>query len=548
MIPQQFARASFVVTVAIFALETLFLRYYRWLAIENAKVLDIPLILSIASHREVVKGVLFAVIVFALIIIKFILDSRSLKTFTAYKTAKFNWLLQIISFMFLLFLLWFTSSQQFVEFIKVNGDAVSVIHFLGSTVFIFGWAFILCASLLVIAPFNFWQKLARTQIKSLLIATLGVVLYASNQLYLSKFEVFWSGLILQPTILLAKTFARIIGLKTINHNNPQHFGTADFVVDIGPTCLGYQGVSIILIVLSAYFLIQRKYLRFPNVLLLFPISILILLLLNAFRISVLVSIGHWWSPEVAVTGFHSTAGWVELLLTLFGILWFTSSSRWLVKNVRKKSQLRLHREEFWLIPQLALIATSFVTTMFTGNFNWAYPIPIAIAIAAIWKIRNILPSIKVDNFAYPLIAGIAVFVFWIYAIPVDPKASNIFDDQIFSFPIALMVLWLIFRVAGSSIVVPIVEELAFRGFLWKYLETNLRDKLDARLIPYFTLITSSIIFGIFHSNWFAAFCAGLVYGLLYLFSRSLINTILAHAVTNFLISIYVLSTNHWSYW
>lgn len=548
MMPKQFARTSFVVTVAIFALEALFLRYYRWLAIENTKALDIPLILSIASHREVVKGVLFAVIVFGLIIIKFIHDSRSLETFTAYRTAKNNWLLQIITFMFLLFLLWFSSAPQFVEIIKGNRDALALIHFLGITAFIFGWALILFTSLLVIAPINFWQQFARNQIKSLLIATLGVVLYASNQLYLSKFEVFWSGLILQPTILLAKTFARFIGLNTINHNNPQHFGTDAFVVDIGPTCLGYQGVSIILIVLSAYFLIQKKYLRFPNVLLLFPISILILLLLNAFRISVLVGIGHWWSPEVAVTGFHSTAGWVELILALFGILWFTNRSRWFVKNVRKNSRLRLHREEFWLLPQLALIATSFVTTMFTGNFNWAYPIPIGIAVAVIWKIRKNLPSINVDSLGFPLLAGIAVFAFWIFAIPVDHTASNIFDNQLFSLPVGLMVLWLIIRVAGSSVVVPIVEELAFRGFLWKYLETNMRDKLNPSLIPYFALLASSITFGVFHSNWFAAFCAGLVYGLLYLYSRKLINTILAHAVTNFLISIYVLSTNHWSYW
>lgn len=545
---QQFAKASFMITIAIFAFEALFLRYYRWLAIENAKALDIPLILSIASHREVVKGVLFAVIVFGLIMIKYILNAKLLEAITAYSTAKINWLLQVLSFSLLLYLLRFTSTSQFADLIKVNGGALDLIYYLGITAFSLSWTLLLFTSLLVMAPIRFWWQFARNQTTSLMMAAGGIVLYAGNQIYLSKFEVFWSGLILQPTILLAKTFAQFIGLNIVNQNNPQHFGTEGFVVDIGPTCLGYQGVSIILIVLSAYLLIQRKYLRFPNVLLLLPISILILLLLNSLRISVLVAIGHLWSPEVAVTGFHSTAGWVELILTLFGILWVINRSTWFVKSVRTDRRIRLSRTEFWLLPQLALITSSFITTMFTGNFNWGYPIPIVIAGTVIWKIRKSLPAANIDGLGLPLIAGIAVFVFWIFAIPVDHQASNIFEEQLFSVPVGFMALWLIIRVAGSSIVVPIVEELAFRGFLWNFLETSTREKLNPGLIPYFALLASSIIFGIFHSNWFAAFFAGVVYGLIYRYSRKLINTILAHAVTNFLISVYVLSTNYWSYW
>lgn len=545
---QFLTRPSFAITFAIFAVEALFIRYYRWLAIENASALDIPLIISIASHREVVKGVLFAVIVFGLLLIKYILKSRSIETFTAYKTAKINWLLQFLSFGLLLILLWLTSAPQFIDIVINNEDIIPTIHYLGIAAFVLAWALLILTSMLVIAPINFWRKFARTQVTSLMIAAGGVVIYVSSQLYLSKFEAFWSGLFLQPTILIAKTFAGFIGLNTVDQENPQHFGTNEFVVDIGPTCLGYQGVSIILIVLTAYFLIQRKYLRFPNVLLLLPISILILLLLNAIRISVLVGIGHWWSPEVAVTGFHSTAGWVELILALFGILWVINRSTWFVKRVRRNRRIRLSREELWLLPQLGLIATSFITTMFTGNFNWAYPIPIFIALVSIWKIRNSLPELKVDKLGLPLLAGFAVFAFWIFLIPVDDKASNMFDDQLFSVPVGFMVLWLIMRVAGSSIVVPIVEELAFRGFLWQLLETNMRDKLNPNLIPYFALLASSIIFAIFHGNWFAAFWAGMAYGLLYMRNRKLIDAIFAHAVTNFLISIYVLSTNHWSYW
>lgn len=543
-----FSKASFAITIAIFALEALFLRYYRWLAIENANALDIPLILSIASHREVVKGVLFAVFVVGLIIIKYILNAKLLETITSYRTTKINWLLQVLCFSLLLFFLRFTSAPQFVDVIKANGDALDLIYFLGITAFTLAWVLLLFTSLLVMAPIKFWFRFSRNQAASLMMAAVGILLYASNQIYLLKFEVFWSGLILEPTILLAKTFVQFIGLNIVNQNNPQHFGTEVFVVDIGPTCLGYQGVSIILIVLSAYLLIQRKYLRFPNVLLILPISILILLLLNSLRISVLVAIGHLWSPEVAVTGFHSTAGWVELILTLFSVLWVINRSTWFVKSVRSDKRIRLTRAEFWLLPQLALIASSFITNMFTGNFNWSYPIPIVIAGAVIWKIRKSLPPVNVDSLSLPLLAGCSVFAFWIFAIPVDYRASSIFEDELFSAPVGFMILWLIIRIAGSSIVVPMVEELAFRGFLWKFLESSMREKLNPVFIPYFALLASSIMFGIFHGNWLAAFCAGVIYGLIYLYRRKLIDAILAHAVTNFLISIYVLSTNYWSYW
>jgi CAAX prenyl protease-like protein len=93
-----------------------------------------------------------------------------------------------------------------------------------------------------------------------------------------------------------------------------------------------------------------------------------------------------------------------------------------------------------------------------------------------------------------------------------------------------------------------MEELFWRSFLLRYL-----IQPDFRRVPLGTFTWSSFIisvalFGVEHNQWFAGIVAGLLYTLLLYRSRSLSSCILAHAVTNFLLGMYVLITQEWQYW
>jgi CAAX prenyl protease-like protein len=53
---------------------------------------------------------------------------------------------------------------------------------------------------------------------------------------------------------------------------------------------------------------------------------------------------------------------------------------------------------------------------------------------------------------------------------------------------------------------------------------------------------------VLHSAWVAGILAGVAYAAVRLYRGRLADAVLAHAVTNLLLSAYVLNTGSWSYW
>lgn len=325
------------------------------------------------------------------------------------------------------------------------------------------------------------------------------------------------------------------------------------MVDIGPTCLGYQGVSIVLVLLLTYILTSRSHLRTSRALLVLPAAVAAMLFFNALRISVLVAIGAVWSADIAVMGFHSTAGWVELILTLvISVLalnrytFFLKGSTRVVGNERSENDRPGHLE-ILLLPQVVLIGVSFITQMFTGAFYWLYPVHIAAAAYTFWHYRTFFPKAELGAPLVATAAGLAVFAIWISLIPSDAEKASIFASNLFSASPALIGAWLMLRFLGTSVVVPLVEELAFRGFLLREIQ-----RLTAKSVPGYAalmigLAVSSVVFGILHSAWLAGSIAGLLYGAVYLYRGKLYDAVIAHAVTNLLLAFYAMAFERWSY-
>jgi CAAX prenyl protease-like protein len=96
--------------------------------------------------------------------------------------------------------------------------------------------------------------------------------------------------------------------------------------------------------------------------------------------------------------------------------------------------------------------------------------------------------------------------------------------------------------------VPIAEELAFRGYLLATL-TRGNPTPDQRLpFSWIALLASSAVFGLMHTDWMAGALAGLAFGLVRYHRGRVMDAVVAHAVTNALLSAYVLTTGHWSLW
>ncbi|HEY7089881.1 MAG TPA: CAAX prenyl protease-related protein [Tepidisphaeraceae bacterium] len=114
---------------------------------------------------------------------------------------------------------------------------------------------------------------------------------------------------------------------------------------------------------------------------------------------------------------------------------------------------------------------------------------------------------------------------------------------------AMMWTFIAIRWAGASLVVPVMEELFWRDFLWrsiaapndfKLAEVGEYDRSAFWLVPVF--------FATVHPQWLTALVWGLMIAVLLVRTKSLGACIIAHGTTNFLLGAYVLWTHEWFFW
>ena len=106
----------------------------------------------------------------------------------------------------------------------------------------------------------------------------------------------------------------------------------------------------------------------------------------------------------------------------------------------------------------------------------------------------------------------------------------------------------IFRIAGAVLVVPLMEELFWRSFLIRYIIDKNFDTVPMGTFTWASFLFTVVLFGFEHNYILAGIMAGIIYNLLLYKTRSLAHCVLAHAVTNLALAIYVVSTGKWQFW
>lgn len=104
------------------------------------------------------------------------------------------------------------------------------------------------------------------------------------------------------------------------------------------------------------------------------------------------------------------------------------------------------------------------------------------------------------------------------------------------------------RLAGAALVVPVMEELFWRSFLMRWIENPVFERIDPQRVGLKALALSTFVFMLAHTLWLAAIVAGLAYALLYRRSGKLWSAVIAHAVTNGLLGLWVIATGRWEFW
>jgi CAAX prenyl protease-like protein len=106
------------------------------------------------------------------------------------------------------------------------------------------------------------------------------------------------------------------------------------------------------------------------------------------------------------------------------------------------------------------------------------------------------------------------------------------------------------RLAGAVLVVPVMEELFWRDFLWRQVIAPNDFKLaEVGEWDWKAFLAVSALFAVVHGNWWlTSIVWAMLAGLLLVMTRSLGACIVMHATTNLLLGAYVLRWQDWAFW
>ena len=162
------------------------------------------------------------------------------------------------------------------------------------------------------------------------------------------------------------------------------------------------------------------------------------------------------------------------------------------------------------------------------------------------------------RWAPTLILGAAVFLIWVgpdllfphyrqqwlFQNPLTGAVRSSLPAGLRTDPVVLML-----RVFRAVIVVPIVEELFWRGWLMRWLiETDFRRVPFGTYAPLSFWVTALMFASEHGPFWDVGLIAGVVYNWWAIRTKSLADCILAHAVTNAALCAWVIVAGRWEYW
>jgi uncharacterized protein len=187
--------------------------------------------------------------------------------------------------------------------------------------------------------------------------------------------------------------------------------------------------------------------------------------------------------------------------------------------------------------------------------RWLYAVTVLVVgglLAYYWRryielAASTWPNAK--EWALAIGSGLFVFVLWIFA---DEPWMLLGEASASFTPLneqGQLIWWLIvFRIIGAAVIVPVMEEVFWRSFLMRWIDNPAFTSVSPAAVSLRAVVFSTFVFMLAHTMWFGAILAGLVYAWLYCYTRKLWVAVVSHAVTNFALGVYVVSSGQWQFW
>lgn len=207
---------------------------------------------------------------------------------------------------------------------------------------------------------------------------------------------------------------------------------------------------------------------------------------------------------------------------------------------------------------VALLALSLLLKKIDGGFwlssaeYWIYPLQTILCGGLVLWFRREYEWRRFVRAGFAIAVALVVFALWI-----SPQAffgfsprnagfnPGVFSDQPFLYWSSLGL-----RFLRLVLVVPLVEEIFWRGFLLRYLIAEDFDRAAFGSFSWVSFAAVTVLFTFSHSmaDWPAALLTGALFNLVAYRTKSLSSCVLTHALTNLLLGLWIVRTQQWGFW
>lgn len=194
-------------------------------------------------------------------------------------------------------------------------------------------------------------------------------------------------------------------------------------------------------------------------------------------------------------------------------------------------------------------------------YPFVYTAKVAVVAGLCWWYLGRYPRFSTAGFGLAAVAGVIGVVLWVVlaAIPIqsllpEPLHSWVGGtraayrplEAISSRPLAW--LFLAIRFAGLALVVPVMEEVFWRGFLLRYLMDEDFTRVPIGKVTANSVAIVTVLFTLTHPEVLAAVVWGAGIHYVYWKTANLWACVLTHSVTNLLLGVYIVITGQWNLW
>ncbi len=183
---------------------------------------------------------------------------------------------------------------------------------------------------------------------------------------------------------------------------------------------------------------------------------------------------------------------------------------------------------------------------------WVYALK---TLLGAWMIYIVWPHVKEMRWAISweaVAVGIAVFAAWDgldghYPL-LSARQESFNPIRSYGAGSSLAMLFIGFRILGSSLVVPMIEEVFYRSFIYRYIVKSDFLSVPLRQFDLRAFLVVGVVFGVSHFEWLPGILCAFAYQWLVIRKDRLGDAITAHAITNFLLALWVVFRPAYYFW